>query len=76
MNFLYDRSIFACVADTLKLLYRVSANLCTISCSNPTQSQGHMSAFLIGQFLRVKLLCCIRKAKLFYLVLDEDSNKI
>ena len=48
MNFLYDRGSLACVADTLNLLYRASANLCTISCSNPTQLQGHMSAFLIG----------------------------
>ena len=43
--------IFACVADTLNLLYRASANYCTISCSNPTESQGHISALLVGVFL-------------------------
>ena len=41
----------ACVVDTLKLLYRVSGKQCTISCSNPRESQGHMQVFLIGQFL-------------------------
>ena len=25
---------------------------------------------------KAKLLCCIRKAKLFYLMLDEDSNNV
>ena len=45
MNFLYDKSSLACVADALNLLYRASANLCTISFSNPTKSQGHMLAF-------------------------------
>ena len=38
MNFPYDESSLACVEDTLNLLYRASANLCTISCSNLTQS--------------------------------------
>ena len=42
-------SLFVCVADALNLLlYRASANKCTKSCSNPTESQGHMSAYLIG----------------------------
>ena len=31
MNFLYDKSSLACVADTLKRLYRASANL--LDCS-------------------------------------------
>ena len=35
-------------ADALNLLCRAFANLCTISCSNPTESQGHMLAFFIG----------------------------
>ena len=48
MDFLYDKSSLACVADALNRLYRASANLCAISCFNPTQTQGHMSAFLIG----------------------------
>ena len=50
MNFLYDKSSLACVADAINVLYRASANLSTISCSNPTQSQGHMSAFLLASF--------------------------
>ena len=37
------------VADALNLLCR--ANLCTISCSNPTESEGLMLAVLIGYFL-------------------------
>ena len=41
----------ACVAGTLNLLYRASANWCTKSYSNPAESQGHMSALLIGLFL-------------------------
>ena len=39
---------FVGVADALNPLYRAFANLCTISCLNPTESQGHMLAFLIG----------------------------
>ena len=38
----------ACLADSLNLLCRASANYCIISCSNPAESQGHMSAFLTG----------------------------
>ena len=48
MSLPYDESSLACVADALNLLYRASANLCTILCSNLTQSQGHVSALLIG----------------------------
>ena len=49
MSLPYDESSLACVADdALNLLYRASANLCTILFSNLTQSQGHVSALLIG----------------------------
>ena len=47
-DFLYDKSSLACVEDALNLLCRVSANLCTLSGSNSTQSQEHMSAFFIA----------------------------
>ena len=60
MNFLYDKSSLACVEDALNLLYRSSARLCTISCSN--QEHNYVGVF------------CIRIAKLFYLMLEGDQT--
>ena len=46
-----------CVADTQLNLLR-SANLCTISCSNPAESQGHMSHYTNGLDECLGLLQC------------------
>ena len=62
MNFLYDKSSLACVEDALNLLYRSSARLCTISCSNHDQEHNYVGVF------------CIRMAKLFYLMLEGGQT--